>query len=282
MHSNQLDYNQAIVEERSHEKRIIEMTSQIERANAFAKLHIKGSPLILYNVWDAGTARAVRDAGAVAIATGSWSVAAANGYSDGEQIPLDAALANLRRIVASVDLLVSLDVESGYGRTPAEVAATATKIIEAGAIGINIEDQIIDGDELYSIEEQAARIAAIREAAKQAGVPLFINARTDIYLKLWGKTHTDEHLAHAVSRANAYAAAGADGFFAPGLADAGYIGKLCEQSPLPVNIMVMDTTPSSKQMASLGVARISYGASPHRRAMLAITEAARAALVMSG
>jgi 2-methylisocitrate lyase-like PEP mutase family enzyme len=253
------------------------MTTQIERANSFAKLHIKGSPLILYNVWDAGTAQAVRDAGASAIATGSWAVAAANGYADGESIPLDVALANLRRIVASVDLPVTLDVEGGYGRTPAEVAVTATKVIEAGAVGINFEDQIVGGEGLYTIEQQSARIEAIRAAAKQAGVPLFINARTDIYLLLWGKEHRDEHLQEAISRAQAFADAGADGFFAPGLWDATNIGKLCAVSPLPVNIMTMRNTPPNKQMASLGVARISYGAGPYRQAMEAVKQAARAA-----
>ena len=257
------------------------MTTQLERATQFAKLHVKGKPLILYNVWDAGTAQAVRDAGASAIASGSWAVAAANGYQDGEQIPLELALANLRRIVASVDLPVTFDVEGGYGRTPAEVAATATKVIEAGAVGINFEDQIVGGEGLYSIEEQAARIAAIREAANRAGVPLFINARTDIYLLLWGKEHRDEHLQEALTRAQAFADAGADGFFAPGLWDAAYIGKLCAQSPLPVNIMTMGNTPPNKEMAALGVARISYGASSYRQAMAAVKEAARVALGLS-
>lgn len=254
------------------------MTTQVERATLFAKLHIKGNPLILYNVWDAGTAQAVRDAGAQAIATGSWAVAAANGYTDGEQLPLETALANLQRIVASVDLPVTLDVESGYGRPPAEVAATATKVIEAGGIGINFEDQIIGEDGLYSIEQQSARIAAIREAAKQAGVPLFINARTDIYLKLWGQTHTDAHFEETVARMQAFAKAGADGFFAPGLWDSSYIGKLCALSPLPVNIMTMSNTPSNKDMAALGVARISYGAGSYRQLMEAMKVAAHAAL----
>src|SRR5690349_1537045 len=122
------------------------MTTQSERAIAFAKLHVKGDPLVLFNAWDAGTAKAVSEAGAKAIATGSWAVAAANGYTDGEIIPLEEVLANLRRIVRSVDLPISLDFESGYSRSPDELSANTARVIEAGAIGINFEDQIIGGE----------------------------------------------------------------------------------------------------------------------------------------
>jgi 2-methylisocitrate lyase-like PEP mutase family enzyme len=254
------------------------VSTQIEKATTFAKLHVKGDPLILFNAWDAGTAKAVRDAGSKAIATGSWAVAAANGYPDGEQLPLDDVIANLRRIVANVDLPVSLDFESGYGRLPADLSANIARVIEAGAIGINFEDQIVGGEGLYAVEEQASRIAAIREVADRAGVPFFINARTDVVLMLDPKTHSEAHLEEMITRAQAYAKAGADGFFAPGLADANFIGKLVAATPLPVNIMKLPYTPSNQDMAALGVARISYGAGPYRQMMNALTEAARAAL----
>jgi 2-methylisocitrate lyase-like PEP mutase family enzyme len=254
------------------------MTSQTDYATTFASLHVKGDPLILFNVWDAGSAKAAEEIGAKAIATGSWAVAVAHGYKDGETLPLDLALANLQRIVASVSLPVTIDLESGYGRTPADVKNTIARAIEAGAIGANFEDQIIGESGLYSIEEQCARIAAARAAADEASLPFFINARTDIYIKAY-PDHTDAHLKEAIERAKAYADAGASGFFAPAVYTPEWIGALCEQSPIPINIMVMDNTPSTQEMAALGVARISHGAGPYRLAMKAFKEAGRAALM---
>lgn len=256
------------------------MTSQQEHATVFAELHIKGDPLILFNIWDAGSARALAEIGAKAIATGSWSVAAAHGYADGENLPLPLVIANLARIAASVDLPVTLDLESGYGQTPGEVKVVAEQVIAAGAIGINFEDQITDEDQLYSVEAQSARIAAIRQAADEAGIALFINARTDIFLNAEPAAHSAAHLEAAIMRAAAYAEAGANGFFAPGLADAALIEALCEQVLLPVNIMLTANTPPLRQMAQLGVARISYGPGPYRQVMSALKEAGRAALAL--
>jgi 2-methylisocitrate lyase-like PEP mutase family enzyme len=241
------------------------MSSQKEKAEKFGRLHIKGDPLILFNIWDAGSAKAIAEAGAKAIATGSWSVAAANGYTDGEELPMDAAIANLRRITASVDLPVTLDFEGGYAAEPAELKANVAQVIEAGAIGINFEDQIVGGEGLYSADEQSERIAAVRQAAEQASVPLFINARTDVFLKTYPAAHTADQLEEVAVRASAYAAAGASGLFAPGLRDAKMIRSLCERSPMPVNIMVLPDSPSNKEMATLGVARISYGPGPYRQ-----------------
>ncbi|MFN8420485.1 MAG: isocitrate lyase/phosphoenolpyruvate mutase family protein [Anaerolineae bacterium] len=256
------------------------MTSQLDLATQFAKLHIKGDPLILFNVWDAGSAKAIRDIGAKAIATGSWSVAAAHGYEDGEKLPFNWALANLRRIVASVDLPVTFDMEGGYGVSPAEIKVNVAEAIEAGAIGMNFEDQIINGDGLYSIDDQCQRIDAARQAAEESGIPFFINARTDIYLLAAPDTHNDDHLKEAITRSAAYAEAGASGFFAPGLFDITRIETLCQQSKLPVNIMVMGNTPPLKEMAQAGVARISHGATPYRLAMIALQEAGRRALAL--
>ncbi|MGH9883801.1 MAG: isocitrate lyase/PEP mutase family protein [Pyrinomonadaceae bacterium] len=257
------------------------MVTQLEQADLLTSLHVKGDPLILFNIWDAGSARAMQEIGAKAIATGSWSVAAAHGYDDQEKLPFDLALANLKRIIASVDLPVTIDLEGGYGQNPTEVQGTVTEVIRAGAVGINFEDQIVGGAELYSIGDQCKRIKAIREAAEHASVPIFINARTDIFLKAESANHNDVHLEEALRRAAAYADSGASGFFAPGLRDAKYIEKLCELSPLPVNIMVLPDTPSSKQLAELGVARISYGPGPYRLAMNSLKEAGRKALSKS-
>lgn len=253
------------------------MTDQIERANEFAALHVKGDPLIIFNVWDAGTARAAADVGAKAIATGSYAVAMANGFEDGETMPLDQVLANIKRIVESVDLPVSLDFEGGYAREQDKLAENIKKVIEAGAIGINFEDRVVAGEGIYCVEEQAARIRAIREAADETSVPLFINARTDIFLSRDTSTHTEEHLKESIERAHAYAEAGASGFFAPALVNPDFVGKLCEESPLPVNILVWPGAPGSKELADLGVARISYGGGSYRTTMEAFKKAGRAA-----
>lgn len=253
------------------------MTTQKERADALNRLHIKGDPLILFNIWDAGSAKAVQAAGAAAIATGSWSVAAANGYDDGEEVPLDLSLANLERIAAAVDLPVTLDFEGGYTADQTELQDNVRKVIDAGSVGINFEDQIVGGDGLYSVEDQCTRIRAIREAAEAASVPLFINARTDVFLKTYPAKHNEAQLEESLRRASAYAEVGASGFFAPGLRDVDYIKKLCDDSPIPVNIMVLPDTPPNGELAKLGVARISYGPGPYRQMMEALTEAARKA-----
>jgi 2-methylisocitrate lyase-like PEP mutase family enzyme len=254
------------------------MTTQAELAAQFAALHIKGDPLVLFNCWDAGTARLVADAGAKAVATGSWAVAAAHGYDDGEKIPLDLAVANLRRIVAAVSLPVTFDMESGYGSTPSSAAATASKVIEAGAVGINFEDQIVGENALYDVEDQAARIDMIRSTAQAADVPLFINARTDIFLLAPVDQHDAGHVQDAIRRANAFAEAGAGGFFAPGVADERHIAALVEGSPLPLNVLVTAHTPPLRRLADLGVARVSFGGGTYRRTMERFTAMAQAAL----
>ncbi len=255
------------------------MINQKARAEAFKSLHKPGDPLVLFNAWDAGSAKAVAAAGAKAIATGSWSVAAAHGYPDGEGLPLDAAIANLARIVAAVDLPVTIDLEAGYGAGPDAVGESVTRAIQAGAIGFNLEDQVINGVGLYSIDDQAARIRAARAAADRRSIPAFINARTDVFLKADAPKHDAVLLDAALLRAAAYADAGASGLFVPGLVDAGLIGKLCAASPLPVNVMVLPALPPRAQLAKLGVARISHGPGPYRLAMQFLEKAAREALV---
>jgi len=251
--------------------------TQKEKAELFKSLHVKGTPVILFNIWDAGSARTLEQAGAKAIATGSWSVAAAYGFDDGETIPLPLVLANIKRIVESVALPVTLDFETGYATDLPSLKDNIRNVIASGAIGINFEDRIIGDKELHPIDNQSARVRAIREAADESSIPLFINARTDVFLKTYPAQHNESELDEALRRADAYAEAGASGLFAPGLRDPDLIKKLCDRSPLPVNILTLPDTPPAKTMAQLGVARISHGAAPYRQMSAALKEAAQKA-----
>jgi len=249
-----------------------------DKAALFRSLHVRGRPLVLFNAWDPGSARTVADAGAPAIATGSWSVAAANGFADGEHLPLQLALDTLRRIVAAVALPVTIDLESGYGDAPTRVGATVAAALDAGAVGCNIEDSLPGDGRLRDIAGQAARLAAARQAADDAGVAMFLNARTDVFFQGPATTHDLAMVSHALERARAYADAGANGLFVPGVIAEDLIARLVEGSPLPLNIMVMTGVPDRARLAALGVARISHGAGPYRGAMQWLKDAARAAM----
>jgi methylisocitrate lyase len=244
------------------------------KADAFHALHVRGRPFILLNVWDAGSAAAVAAGGAPALATGSWSVAAAHGYADGEKIPLALALDNLRRIVAATTLPVSVDLESGYGDAPDTVAKTITQAIEAGAIGCNLEDSHPADGSLRDIAAHVARLRAARTAANALNPRFFINARTDVFFQK-GIAHDAAAVDHALERARAYAEAGADGVFAPGLVDAALIERLAKASPLPLNLMASGNSPALDVLAKCGVARISHGPGPYAQAMQALQERAR-------
>ncbi len=250
----------------------------MSKADLFQSLHVKSDPVVLFNVWDPGTAGIVKSAGAKAIATGSWPVAAAHGYADGEIIPLNTMLDNLTRIVAAVDLPVSSDIEGGYSAAPSGVADTVAQVVKAGAVGFNFEDQIVGGQGLYDITTQSARVAGAREGADRAGANIFINARTDLFLKAKPEDHA-LHLEEALARGLAYADVGANGFFAPGLTDEGLIKQLCADCPLPVNILALPHAPSAGVLADLGVARISHGPVPYKKMAAWLEEQARAAIM---
>jgi 2-methylisocitrate lyase-like PEP mutase family enzyme len=248
----------------------------MSKFDLFAKLHVAGDPLVLFNVWDAGSAVAVGNSGAKAIATGSASVAAANGFGDGEKAPLEFAIANARRIVGAIELPVTVDFEGGYASDPGTVEHNLSRLKAAGAVGCNFEDQVVGTDRLYSIADQAARIAAARRGA---GADFFINARTDIFLKAPREAHDEAMIDQALERARAYADAGASGFFVPLLSDLKLLERVCANSPLPVNFMAFPGCPSNAQLAATGVARISHGPFPHRALMAKLTEMAREAAV---
>ena len=254
------------------------MTAQQQAARLFQALHVAGTPLVLFNAWDAGSARAVADAGAKAIATGSWSVAAANGFADGENLSLEFAMENLRRIVGSVALPVTIDLESGYGESPAAVGETVAAALDAGAIGCNLEDSFPADGSLRDIPDQVARLAAARKAADDAGIAMYLNGRTDVFFQKPAAAHDMAMVDTALERARAYADAGASGLFVPGVVAEALIARIAEASPLPVNIMAMPGVPGRKRLAELGVARISHGPGPYRGAMQWLTEAAQAAM----
>jgi 2-methylisocitrate lyase-like PEP mutase family enzyme len=253
------------------------MSDPVSKAEQFRTLHIPGKPLVLFNIWDAASARAVAAARAKALATSSWSVAKASGFADGEHVPLTLAIDNLRRIVASTDLPVSIDLESGYGETPEVVGNTVGLAIDAGAVGCNLEDSVPATGKLRETVEQADRIRHARQTANSANIRFFINARTDVFFQTPPEQHDDSMVGEAIRRARAYADAGADGLFVPGLANIALIARLAKESPLPLNIMVGDATPPVRKLAEHGVARVSYGPRPFLAAMKALEEAASAA-----
>ncbi|MEM8981419.1 MAG: isocitrate lyase/phosphoenolpyruvate mutase family protein [Pseudomonadota bacterium] len=247
-----------------------------DSASAFTAMHKRGNPLVLYNIWDAGSACAVVRAGATAVATGSASVAAAHGYDDGEALPLAELKATIERITAAVTVPISVDMESGYGESPGTVGQTAVVLAAAGAVGCNFEDQRIARGGVFSIATQCDRLAGIRTALADANLPMHINARTDVFLQQPDQTQHRDLLPAAIDRAKAYAEAGADSFFAPWLADIGLIETLCESVPLPVNIMWRDGVAAIADLARAGVARVSYGPGPYRQVIAGLEAAAAA------
>jgi 2-methylisocitrate lyase-like PEP mutase family enzyme len=238
----------------------------------FAALHRPGDPVLLYNIWDVGSARAVASAGAPALATGSHSLAEANGFPDGQGIPLNLFLDCIRRIAGAVEVPVSADFEGGFAADPAHLAEHARLLAEAGAVGCNFEDQVVGGEGLHSIDEQARRVAAV------AAGGLFVNARTDLFLKplfAGGDPNDRGLLDEALERAAAYKEAGAECFFVPGMSDPALIAETCERSPLPINVMMRGGMPALATLVEAGVARISWGPGPWRDAMSRLTDAAR-------
>jgi 2-methylisocitrate lyase-like PEP mutase family enzyme len=239
----------------------------------FAALHVPGDPVVLYNIWDVGSALAVVNAGAKALATGSHPVADAMGFPDGQAIPIDLALANASRIVAAVELPLTVDFEGAYSAIPEEGAENVRRLQATGAVGCNFEDQVIGGEGLHPLGDQVKRIAAIREAV---GEDFFINARTDLFLKT--QTYDDALIDQVVERGKAFADAGASGFFVPRLGDPAQIERVVREVPLPLNVIAFPGAPDKKMWAEAGVARISHGPFPHRALMATLTEMAKAAI----
>ncbi|MFG3679991.1 isocitrate lyase/phosphoenolpyruvate mutase family protein [Micromonospora chalcea] len=230
------------------------MDDQQTRAQRFRALHRPGEPLILANAWDAVSARLVSAAGARAIATTSAGVAWSRGAPDGDLLARETAVDVIRRVADAVRLPVTADIESGYGDNPEQVAETVTAVLAAGAVGVNVEDARHDGGgPLRPVDEQVARLAAVRAAADRAGIPLYVNARVDTYLRGAGG------VPETVARAEAYLAAGADGIFVPGTVEPETVAALAAAIPAPLNVLAGPGAPPVAELARLGVARVSLG-----------------------
>ncbi len=237
---------------------MVEQTQQAKAASLRA-LHDSGV-LVLPNAWDAGSAALIAQAGAKAIATTSAGVAWSLGRPDGQQLTRTEMIEQVRRIAAAVDVPVTADVEAGYGPAPEDVAATVEAVVAAGAVGVNIEDSKAPGGPLFDIAEQAQRLRAARAAVQRAGLAEFvINVRTDVYLFQIGAPQG--RLDEVLARASAYADAGADSLFVPGLVDLDTVTALVQACPLPINVMAGPGAPTVAEFASAGVRRVSVGTS---------------------
>ncbi|MEV8631226.1 isocitrate lyase/phosphoenolpyruvate mutase family protein [Streptosporangium sp. NPDC051023] len=234
------------------------MTTLRGKAELFHSLHTAGEPLVLANAWDVASARLVEEAGAKAVATTSAGVAWSLGAPDGDRLNRDRAIDLVARIATAVNVPVTADIESGFASKPEGVAETVRGVIEAGGIGVNIEDALHGGSSpLRPVQEQCDRLAAARQAAETAGIPLYINARIDVYLRAVGAP--EERLEATVERAAAYLAAGASGVFVPGVLDPATVSALAEAVKAPLNILAGPGAPTVAELAGLGVARVSVG-----------------------
>jgi 2-methylisocitrate lyase-like PEP mutase family enzyme len=233
------------------------------KAELFRSLHTGREVLVLPNVWDVASARIIEECGFPAIATTSAGIAFSLGYADGEKIPKEEMFAAVGRIARAVKVPVTADVEAGYGDRPEDAAITARAVIEAGAVGMNLEDATGDSlQPLVELQLQLEKIGAVREMAARFKMPLVLNARTDVYLLQVGDP--EKRYDETVRRLKAFRDAGADCVFVPGLRDSATIGRLVADMSFPLNILGGPGSPSIQELRKLGVARVSLGSGPMR------------------
>jgi len=255
-------------------------SSLAAKADALRLLHRGPKILVLPNAWDVASARMIEEAGAAAIATSSAGVAFSLGYPDGEKISREEMLAVVARIAAKVKIPVSADLEAGYGKRPEDAAQTARALMESGAVGLNLEDGT--GDRQHPIADlalQLEKIAAVLETARTAGVPLVLNARTDMYLREVGSPET--RFDEALRRLSAFRNAGADCLFIPGVRDLPTIERFVRDLRHPINILAGPGSPTILDLQRAGVARVSVGSAP-ARAALGLTRRIAEELLTSG
>lgn len=243
-----------------------DLSALAAKADLFRSLHTTTEPLRLANAWDVASARVIEAAGATAIATTSAGVAWSLGAPDGNRLERDRALDLVARIAAAVQVPVTADIEAGFADDAAGVAATVEGLLQAGAVGVNIEDGSRPPAEL------ADRIAVARATADTAGVPLFINARIDVFL--FGLGEPQSRLQETLNRARTYLAAGADGIFVPGTVDAETVAALAEGVDAPLNVLVGPGAPNVGELGKLGAARVSLGSGIAQSAYAAARRAA--------
>jgi 2-methylisocitrate lyase-like PEP mutase family enzyme len=232
--------------------------SQSEKEKQFHHLHHNNELLVLPNIWNPLSAKILEETGYKAVATASASIAFANGYQDGEKIPFDELIFILKRIVKCVNIPVTADVESGYAHNNLLLKENIKRLIDTGIAGINFEDSHHDEQKLYSKEEQSEKINLIKNTASDSGSNLFINARTDVFIKQ-NHLSKEEKVAEAIERGKAYKAAGADGFYPIFLKEKVSIKRVIEEVALPVNILMLPGIPDFSGSKEIGVARISLG-----------------------
>jgi 2-methylisocitrate lyase-like PEP mutase family enzyme len=244
-------------------------TSELRgKASTLRRLHTEGPMLVLPNAWDAGSARIFVEAGFPALATTSAGIAFSLGYADGERISRDEMLAAVARITRRVSVPVTADMEAGFGRAPDAVAATVRGVLEAGAVGMNLEDRI--GEEsLIDFPLAVDRVRAARAAADAAGIPFVLNARTDAFSPNLGG------LPEAIRRGNAFREAGADTVFVPFVSDRDTIERLVREIHAPLNILGTPNAPTLKEMAGFGVRRVTFGSAPMRATLGLVRRMAR-------
>jgi 2-methylisocitrate lyase-like PEP mutase family enzyme len=231
---------------------------QLQKEKLFHQLHHNNGLLILPNVWNPLTARLLEETGYKAVATASASIAFANGYQDGEKIPFEELIVILQKIVKSVKIPVTADVESGYAENNSVLKENIKRLIGTGIAGINFEDSHHDEQKLFSKEEQSEKINVIKTTASENGSNLFINARTDVFIKQ-DHLSKEEKLAEAIERGKAYKVAGADGFYPIFLKEKESIQTVMKEVLLPVNILMVPGIPDFFKLKEIGLARISLG-----------------------
>jgi 2-methylisocitrate lyase-like PEP mutase family enzyme len=249
-------------------------------ARYFRSLHGAEKLLLLPNVWDAASARLFEEEGFQALGTTSAGVASANGFPDGEAMPLATHLAVARCVVERVGIPVSLDMERGYAGSLSDLQGNVVRALETGIVGVNLEDSMAGagsthGSSLRDPDEQCDRIRAVREAAESHGVPLVINARTDALLGEDGAG--PKGLAEAIDRGNRYREAGADCVFVPDMEtlDEHQMAHLARVLGAPLNLIAGRRTPPVPRLEEIGVSRLSFGPRPMRALLSALQRMAR-------
>jgi 2-methylisocitrate lyase-like PEP mutase family enzyme len=235
------------------------------KAEELRRLHHATKILVLPNAWDVTSARLLEETGFPAIATSSAAVANSLGYPDGQRISRHEMLEVVERIASAVQVPVTADMEAGYATTASEMEETARELLEAGAVGLNLEDSSKDESVLLDLPAYLEKLQAIRAVSKAADVGIVINARTDAYW--WKSAQPGTRLAETVRRANAFREAGADCVFVPGLYDPSDIAHLRQESPGPINILATPKTPPIPELQRLGIARVSFGSGGYRTAI---------------